>query len=413
MQDHTASRECPNLTPPVHRRLRLAISGAQRRLSSVGGGWASWLHARSVVTKRRLARALIAAASVSILYYASWWLENGHVYNLFLLAALLFAIVYHGSQVLMAWLIYLRIDMPAECAAPHGLSVDVFIPVYDEPDDLVGACLRAAVNMRYPHHTYLLDDRPSLARRVLADTLGVVYLTRPDNRDAKAGNVNHALALTNSEFVVVFDVDHIPVSGFLDRVLGHFADPRVSFVQALVAHSNQAESFVARAAADQAYDVFSPTSMGMHGWGAATVWGAHWLPLMLMVILVRKMMLAMWERDQQAVHSGIAGVGLAFGVWPVHVRTLLCALLRVRVPHIATPKRAAGGNYLPLVIPQLVAIALLLAGMVYRLSAGVDLSAAVVLFFAALNIVLHAPVLYAVWEGRVLARQSAIASGHA
>jgi len=85
----------------------------------------------------------------------------------------------------------------------------------------------------------------------------------------------------------------------------------------------------------------------------------------------------------------------------------------VRVPHIATPKRAVGGNYLPLVIPQLVAIALLLAGMVYRLSAGVDLSAAVVLFFAALNIALHVPVLYAVWEGRVLARQNALASGHA
>ena len=75
--------------------------------------------------------------------------------------------------------------------------------------------------------------------------------------------------------MTVFDVDHIPEPHFLDAVLGHFDDPRSGFVQALVAHGNQAESFVANAVAAQAYDIFSPTSMGMHGCGAATVWGAH------------------------------------------------------------------------------------------------------------------------------------------
>ncbi len=488
-----------------------------------------WFQQRSVATRQHIAQWLIGGGMLAVIYYASWWMEYSYVYHPLLLLALLVSLAYHSSQVLAAWYIYLQIQLPAPPPPVRpNLRVDVFIPVYDEADELVQTCLRAAIQIRYPHRTYLLDDRPSPARRAMAKQLDVGYLTRPDNRDAKAGNVNHALAQTTGEFVAVFDVDHIPTPEFLDRVLGYFADPQVGFVQAMVAHGNQTESFVALAAADQAYDVFSPTCLGMHGCGAAPVWGAHctfrrsalesigghqtglaedlhtslalhaagwrsvyvpevlarglvpadllayikqqlkwsrgvftilfeqslprlrklhpaqmiayftrmtyylmglvalinmgvtalvlylggtvvsadfasymqhWLPLMFMVLLIRKVLILSWERDPQARHASFAGIGLAFGMWPVHTLTLLCALLRVKIPHIATPKQANGGNFLPLIIPQICAVLVLAGGIGYRLALGVDWSFLAAIGFALLSIVLHIPVFYAAWEG--------------
>jgi cellulose synthase/poly-beta-1,6-N-acetylglucosamine synthase-like glycosyltransferase len=75
--------------------------------------------------------------------------------------------------------------------------------------------------------------------------------------------------------VTVFDIDHIPTRDFLDAALGAFADPGVAFVQGGVAFHNRDDSLVTRATIEQAYDVYGPTSMGMHGCGAAPVWGSH------------------------------------------------------------------------------------------------------------------------------------------
>src|SRR4051812_38983426 len=182
---------------------------------------------------------------------------------------------YNAAQVFGAWYIYTRVARPRSRPAPAGLRVDVFVPVYDEDEVLVERSLKAAVAIRYPHRTVLVDDAHRDSFRELAARLDVEYIRRDNHEHAKAGNVNHALLFSDADFVTVFDVDHIPEPHFLDVVLGHFDNPEVGFVQAFVAHSNQSESFVANAVAAQAYDIFSPTSMGMHGCGAATVWGAH------------------------------------------------------------------------------------------------------------------------------------------
>lgn len=60
---------------------------------------------------------------------------------------------------------------------------------------------------------------------------GVAYLSRQGRLHGKAGNVNHALRYASGRFVAVFDADHVPHPNFLVRTLGHFADPRVAFVQ--------------------------------------------------------------------------------------------------------------------------------------------------------------------------------------
>lgn len=84
----------------------------------------------------------------------------------------------------------------------------------------------------YPHKTiYLLDDTRRPEMRSLAAELGCEYRTRPDNLHAKAGNLNHALAQTTGELIVVFDADFIPTRNFLTRTVGFFQDSQVALVQ--------------------------------------------------------------------------------------------------------------------------------------------------------------------------------------
>jgi cellulose synthase (UDP-forming) len=151
--------------------------------------------------------------------------------------ALLFSWLLYGAEVygfvtalmhiFMTWRLTLR-----EPPAPQsGHSVDVFIPTYNEPVALLKKTLIAAQHMEYPHQTWLLDDgnRPEMAR--LAEEMGCRYLSRTDNRHAKAGNLNNALARSTAEFIAVFDADHAPKKSFLSRTLGYFSDPSVAFVQ--------------------------------------------------------------------------------------------------------------------------------------------------------------------------------------
>jgi len=98
--------------------------------------------------------------------------------------------------------------------------------------------ITAALAMRYPHRTYVLDDGRRAEVRALCKDLGAEYLTRPDNRGAKAGNINAALPVTQGEFVAVFDADHAPFVTFLTELLGYFEDPSVALVQAPQAYYN-------------------------------------------------------------------------------------------------------------------------------------------------------------------------------
>lgn len=116
-------------------------------------------------------------------------------------------------------------------APPRDVSVDVFVTTYNEDVDLLRQTLRAAVAMRYPHRTYVLDDGRRPAVRALADELGCTYVTRADNRHAKAGNWNNAFRQTDADLIATFDADHVPRPDFLERTLGFFRDPKVALVQ--------------------------------------------------------------------------------------------------------------------------------------------------------------------------------------
>ncbi|MEM6591065.1 MAG: glycosyltransferase [Cyanobacteria bacterium P01_H01_bin.119] len=111
-------------------------------------------------------------------------------------------------------------------------SVSVFIPTYDEPEFILRRTIIGCQAMDYPNkQVYLLDDTRRPEIRALAESLGCHYMTRPDNRHAKAGNLNHAIAHTQSELIASFDADFVPTRNFLRRTVGFFQDPEVGLVQ--------------------------------------------------------------------------------------------------------------------------------------------------------------------------------------
>jgi cellulose synthase (UDP-forming) len=130
----------------------------------------------------------------------------------------------------LAWFSWSRPPAVRPTATP-GRSVDVYVCTYDEPIEVVSATLAGCRALTYPHTTYLLDDgkRPEMAE--LAGLAGAEYLTRPDNSDAKAGNINAALSRTEGELVLMLDADHVPMPDALDAMVGYFDDERMALVQ--------------------------------------------------------------------------------------------------------------------------------------------------------------------------------------
>ena len=114
-------------------------------------------------------------------------------------------------------------------------SVDVFIPTYNEPLEVVKQTVFSAMQMDWPKdrlHVYVLDDGRREEFRDFCEELGVGYLTRDNNAHAKAGNINAALAVTDSEYVTIFDCDHIPTRSFLQICMGWFIrDPKLAMLQ--------------------------------------------------------------------------------------------------------------------------------------------------------------------------------------
>jgi len=131
------------------------------------------------------------------------------------------------TAIFNSWRYKNRIPPPA----PEGLSVDVFVPTYKEPLDIIRRTVMAAKAIRYPHGTFLLDDGKRDEIEALAKELGVTYLRRPDSKHAKAGNINYALAHSKADFVMSFDADHIALPHALDVMLGFFEDDNVAMVQ--------------------------------------------------------------------------------------------------------------------------------------------------------------------------------------
>lgn len=129
-------------------------------------------------------------------------------------------------------------------------TVDIFIPTYNEPEDIVKTTVIAATQLDYPKDKlciYILDDGGTVAKRNdpakssaaweryyclkrLARELGVVYMTREHNKHAKAGNLNHALQHSKNDLVLVLDCDHVPTRDILKNTVGNFLKDKKLFL---------------------------------------------------------------------------------------------------------------------------------------------------------------------------------------
>jgi len=117
-------------------------------------------------------------------------------------------------------------------------SVDVFITTYGEDPEVIRRTVAAALRIRGAHTTWVLDDGRSDDVRDIAAELGARYVRRLSSGGAKAGNINHALALSNGAFFVVFDADFVPSEEFLVETVPFFSDEHVAFVQTPQVYGN-------------------------------------------------------------------------------------------------------------------------------------------------------------------------------
>ena len=205
---------------------------------------------------------LLGVASIIVLRYWFWRLtatlpDPGLTLS-FVLAIFLFVV--ETYSILVFFLNTVISADPVDRGLPPRVeldqlpTVDILVPSYNEPVEMLSITLSAAKNMIYPAQlrtVVLCDDggtdqrcnspneelaKASRARRAqlqaLCRDLGVVYSTRARNEHAKAGNMSAALEKLNGDLVVVFDADHVPSRDFLARTVGYFVqDPQLFLVQ--------------------------------------------------------------------------------------------------------------------------------------------------------------------------------------
>ena len=151
------------------------------------------------------------------------WMDAALGYGLVLAELYAFAVLLIG-YFQTAWPLQRRpVPMPADVST--WPSVDIFIPSYNEPLEVVRQTVFSAMSQDWPAdrlHVYVLDDGRRTEFREFCEELGVGYLIRDNNHHAKAGNINAALQVTHSEYIAIFDCDHILTRSFLQVCMGWF-----------------------------------------------------------------------------------------------------------------------------------------------------------------------------------------------
>ena len=194
-----------------------------------------------------------------------------------------------GNQ--LRWIALPCMTRPSPVEAQPGLrvaAVATCVPSL-EPPEMIEATLRAIKKLGYPNDTWLLDEDDSPAMRALCDLLGVWHFSRKNQprylsesgrfaRHSKHGNYNawlHEVGFAQYDYMLAFDPDHIPSPEYASSVLGYFQDDRIAYVQTPQVYRNQAESLVARGAAEEIYAYNSITEMAAFAAGAPVLIGCH------------------------------------------------------------------------------------------------------------------------------------------
>ena len=127
-----------------------------------------------------------------------------------------------------------RSDVISDCG--DGLiSIDVFLPTFNEDPELTRYSIRDAKALVYPYpidiRIHVLDDGNRKQMKCLALQEGVNYITRESNAGYKAGNLRNGMENTTGDFLVILDSDTRTFPTFLTNTLGYFRDSDVAWVQ--------------------------------------------------------------------------------------------------------------------------------------------------------------------------------------
>jgi cellulose synthase (UDP-forming) len=195
--------------------------------ATVARGWGAWW-GRHQILLRVLAGVALCWSGAYLVWRVGWsWHRSSPVLWVALLVAEIYGL---WNLATLAWLTW-DVTPGSRPRATPGRSVDVYVCTYDEPATVLEATLAGCALMSYPHTTWLLDDGARPETAALARSWNARYMTRTEKANAKAGNINHALPLTDGEFVLVLDADHVPLPDALDTLVGYFEDPKVALVQ--------------------------------------------------------------------------------------------------------------------------------------------------------------------------------------
>jgi hypothetical protein len=221
-------------------------------------------------------RLLVVLALAALIAFFIWLLDEERRGDAWLFWPLVGVIAFRALWWVVEWAHYARPKFDCFQPVRREWKVDVLTTACPgEPRGMILRTLVAMKAIRYPHTDYLCDEGDDPVLREACRELGIVHVTRAVKRDAKAGNINNALAQATGEIAVVLDPDHEPSPYLLERTLGYFEDAGVGFVQSVQSYRNAHESLVADGAAKQTYLFYGPLMIGMNAYGTTQAIGAN------------------------------------------------------------------------------------------------------------------------------------------
>ncbi len=221
-------------------------------------------------------RSMIFIGLLSMCFFLNMLLDKNAIGYAPLYWMLIVFIFFICFKILLEWLHYLFITVPADPPREKIYSVDVFTTYCKgEPYAMIEETLTAIQAITYPHTTYLCDEADDPYLKEFCNKLGVKHITRTLKINAKAGNINNALQYATGEICLILDPDHVPFPEFLDSIVDHFNDPAVGFVQVVQSYYNFDDGLIAKGACQQTFQFYGPIMMTMNKYGTVLAIGAN------------------------------------------------------------------------------------------------------------------------------------------